>query len=317
MKILSQLALLAMVTMATLAGCKSSRQVADASEATMTDAAVEESSPGSGMEVNDSNQSLLWQISGNGLEEPSYLFGTIHLIGSDDFIFPDAWTNALNQTQHLMLEIDMDDPGMMMKMMKGSMMEDGQSLKDLVSEENYQMIKTFFKDSLNQPIAMFGKMKPMLLTSTMLTKMIKGDPVAYEMVLVEKAKELDMEVTGVETVEDQLSMVDKIPVEDQIDMLMAYVEDFPNERIRFRTMTELYVVQDLQGLYQYIVDSPEMDEAAKDLMLDQRNLNWIPVIEEQAATMPTFFAFGAGHLMGDKGVINLLREAGYTIQPMK
>lgn len=304
------LAVLAMLAVAT--GCKS-KKIASTEASAVAEASTSAAAPMS----SEDGSSLLWEISGNGLEQPSYLFGTIHLIGSEDFIFPDTWTAALDQTQHLMLELDMDDPRMMMKMMTGAMMEDGKSLKDLVSEEEYEVVKTFFKDSLNQPIAMLGKMKPMLLSSSLYPKMINGEPVAYEMVLIEKAKEREMEVTGVETVEDQLAMVDEIPMDDQIEMLMTYIEDFQAEKERFGKLIDLYVAQDVNDLYSYMMDSPEMDESAREVMLDNRNKKWIPVISEQAAAMPTFFAFGAGHLAGENGVINLLQEAGFSVKPVR
>lgn len=310
---LLKVGLTALAAFSILTGCKSSKQAGASvvsSEADIHSSSVPPI-------AQESGSSLLWEITGNELEAPSYLFGTIHLIGSDDFIFPDIWTAALDQTSHLMLELDMDDPGMMMKMMTGAMMDGGTSLKDLISEEDYHVVKTFFKDSLNQPIAMLGKMKPMLLSSSLYPKMINGKPVTYEMVLIEKAKERDMEVTGVETIEDQLAMVDGIPMEDQIEMLMTYIKEFQAEKERFDTLIDLYVAQDVDQLFAYMMDSPEMDESARELMLDNRNQKWIPVISEQAASMPTFFAFGAGHLAGDNGVINLLRQAGFTVKPVR
>ena len=52
-------------------------------------------------------------------------------------------------------------------------------------------------------------------------------------------------------------------------------------------------------------------------MLDKRNSSWIPIIEKAARTKPTFFAFGAGHLGGPNGVINLLRQRGYTVRALQ
>lgn len=305
--------LVALSLLAFVSGCKSSKSVATATVAEATEAVAQPVA----VTTAETGSSLLWEISGNGLEKPSYLFGTIHLIGSDDFIFPDMWNSAFNQTEHLMLELDMDDPGMMMKMMSGSMMENGQSLKDLVSAEDYDAIKAFFKDSLNQPIAIMGKMKPMLLTSSMYTKMINGDPVAYEMVLTEKAKEREIEVSGVEAVEDQLEMIGNISMDDQLEMLMGFIDDFDGQKSQFQDLIDTYVTQDIFALYELMTETEEMDAEMQEVMLDGRNRKWIPVIEEQAAAMPTFFAFGAGHLPGENGVISLLKAEGYTVKPVR
>lgn len=297
-----------MLLVGLLVGCKSTKNVAEAPISTSLAAALPTPADGS---------SLLWEISGNGLAKPSYLFGTIHIIGSNDFIFPASWEAALAQTKALYLEIDMSNNGEMMKMMTGGMMKDGKSLKDLVTEEEYDMVKAFFKDSVGMPIGMFDKMKPMLMMSLFYPKMIDGDPKSYEMELVSRAKKLDNSIGAVETVEDQLAMIDQIPLEDQVEMLMAYVENFPREKGRMQEMVDIYTSQDVQALYNFMMDSPEMDESSRVLMLDNRNEKWIPIIREAAAAQPTFFAFGAGHLPGDKGVINLLRQAGYTVTAVK
>lgn len=265
----------------------------------------------------EENSALLWEITGPELTESSYLFGTIHLIGSEDFIFEEAWKNAFASSEQLVLELDMDDPGMMMKMMQGSMMSDGKSIKDLVTEEEYAALEAFFRDSVQQPLAMLGRMKPMLVTSAIYPKMINGETKSYEMVLVEMAKEKEMEILGVEGIEDQLAMVDQIPLDEQVEMLMTYVEDFPAEKARFQEMTQLYVQQDIPGLYQFIRDAPEMEAEAEEIMLKARNRKWIPVMEEMMAEKPTYFAVGAGHLWGEEGVISLLRNAGYTVTPMR
>ncbi len=292
-------------------GCKSTKEVAE------TPLVTTPASTSSSLPTPTDGSSLLWEISGNGLAQPSYLFGTIHIIGSNDFIFPTSWEAAFAQTQALYLEIDMSNTRELMKMMSGGMMKDGRSLKDLVTEEEYELVKTFFKDSVGTPLGMVDKMQPMLLMSMFYGKMIDGDPKFYEMELVERAKKRELSVAGVETVEDQLAMIAQIPVEDQVEMLMTYVEDFPTEKARLQEMVDIYVSQDVEALYGFMMDSPEMDESSRVLMLDNRNEKWIPVIREAAAAKPTFFAFGAGHLPGEKGVINLLRQAGYTVTAVK
>ncbi|MDP5168680.1 MAG: TraB/GumN family protein [Bacteroidia bacterium] len=307
----SHLVIASMVVLGFMSGCKSSKKVTESPAA-----AVEAAEPVV-IPVAEEGTSLLWQISGNGLAEPSYLFGTIHLIGSHDFFFPQVWTDAFNQTKLLMLELDMDNLGVMMKMMNGSTMKDGKKIEDLVSEEEFQMIETFFTDSLGQSFGIYNKMKPMLASSAAYSKMVNGDAISYEMELVKKAKSNNMEVEGVESVDDQLAMVDQIPMEDQLEMLMAYVTDFPTERNRFKEMTDIYLTQNVEELFTFMMDSPEMDEESRAIMLDARNKKWIPVISEKAAAMPTFFAFGAGHLPGEFGVINLLRQAGYTVKPVR
>ena len=92
-------------------------------------------------------KSLLWKISGNGLKKPSYLFGTIHLTCDSSL---DANTlNALEATEQLYLELDMDDKSIQMQMMKLMMMKDGAKLSTLLSPEDFKILDEFMKKNLN------------------------------------------------------------------------------------------------------------------------------------------------------------------------
>lgn len=83
---------------------------------------------------------LLWKIEGKDLTEPSYLYGTIHIISQNDFFLTDATKQAFDESQKVVLELDMDDPQMPMQMMQYANMQDGQTLDQLLSEETYQKL---------------------------------------------------------------------------------------------------------------------------------------------------------------------------------
>jgi len=80
-----------------------------------------------------------------------------------------------------------------------------------------------------------------------------------------------------------------------------------------------YKAQDLPALMKLMRDSKFDGESSKieEELLEKRNTNWIPLIEKAAQSKATFFAFGAGHLAGDKGVITLLRQKGYTVKAVQ
>jgi uncharacterized protein YbaP (TraB family) len=106
---------------------------------------------------------LLWEIKAPGASKSSYLFGTIHLICPADFSLSDSLKSAINNTEQVAMEIDMDDPAMMATMMKTMNMKDGNTLSKLVSEEEYQRLAKFYKDSVGMSITMFEKAKPFVL----------------------------------------------------------------------------------------------------------------------------------------------------------
>jgi uncharacterized protein len=90
----------------------------------------------------------------------------------------------------------------------------------------------------------------------------------------------------------------------------------PQARQEFSKMVELYKQQNLQGLYAMTLKSEFELENQQELLLNQRNRRWIPLLEGQMAEKPTFVAVGAAHLAGEQGVIALLRKQGYTLTPI-
>lgn len=267
------------------------------------------------------NNSLLWEISGNGLEQPSYLFGTIHIIPKEDYFWTDIMNEKFNTTEMLVMEIDMENSMMMMFSMLGSVrMKKGTSLQDLLTEEEYKLVSDYFNDEMGMPISMFDRIKPMF-TSMMIAEGGQTgmeETMSYEMELMKKAQEREMKIDGLETVKYQMSMFDSIPYEDQAKMLVEAVKSDGEESDNtMDAMVELYKQQDIDGLYKLIMQEDEDMEGFEDILLITRNKNWIPKIAKMAAKKPTFFAVGAGHLPGKQGVINLLKAEGYTVTPIR
>lgn len=260
------------------------------------------------------DNSLLWKISGKGLEHPSYLFGTIHLMCPQDIKITDAMQAAIANSEQMVLELDMDEPGIMQNMMASSVMQDGTTLKSLMSDEDYQLLEKFMMDSLGMPLQAMATMKPMLLSTVVMLPVLKCQPGSYEMSLVNAAKEKDMEVHGLETVADQIAIFDAIPLEDQSDYLVKSIRKYDETAEEIRNMIRFYQDENVSGLYQMIHESMAEIEGGEDALLTDRNRKWISAIEEMATKKPTFFAVGAGHLGGPEGVIALLKKAGYKVE---
>ncbi len=269
--------------------------------------------------TTDNPKSLLWEISGNGLTTKSYLYGTIHMIEKKDFFMSDVTKDRFNRTQVLFLELDMDDPSVMMQGLMGVFMNKGVTLEDLFTEEEYKRVDDYFKENTGMGVAMFNRMKPMLVSAMVQEKSMTGEVTSYEAEFMELAKARRMEVEGLETAEFQMSMFDSIPYDQQAQMLLDAIDgkDGMNSETLFKEMIDLYKAQDVEGLSSMISEESSDIDNFEQLLLVTRNRNWIPLISEQVNDMPTFFAVGAGHLGGKEGVIALLKEAGFTMTPLK
>jgi len=263
-------------------------------------------------------KSLLYEISGNGLSKPSYVYGTIHIICKDDFIMNEATKQKFSETQQVYLELDMDDPKMMPEMMKSMYMTDGSTLKNLLSEVDYQKVSQFYKDSLKINIGTMDKMKPFVLSSMTIPKLIACPSQSYEETFVKMAKAENKEVFGLETVAEQFGALDKMGMKKQADlMLVKMIENWEEGKQTLKQMITDYKNQDVEALLEDMSKSKSSDANFQEELLVTRNKNWISKIKTISKEKPTFFAVGAGHLGGKKGVIALLRNEGFTVKAVK
>lgn len=261
------------------------------------------------------DKSMLYEISGNGLSTPSYIYGTIHIICKNDFIMTEATKQKFGTSQQVYLELDMDDPSMMSEMQKNMMMTDGSTLKTLMSETDYQKVATFFKDTLKTNIEMMGKMKPFVLAAFALPKMLSCPTQSYEEYFLKMASEQHKEILGLETIKDQFDALDKMGMKEQADlMLVQMVQHWNENKTEFGTMVGHYKSQDVDLIMEDMTKSKMSNKSFEKDLLETRNNNWIPKIAKIVAKKPTFFAVGAAHLGGEKGVIALLRKQGFTVK---
>ena len=266
---------------------------------------------------------LLWKIEGKKLAQPSYLYGTIHIIDSEDYFLPSGTLAAMDNTDKMMFEIDMNemsDMSNMMGVMMKAFMKDGLSLKDLITAADYELVNAHFQ-KMGLPLAMLERIKPMFLSAFAYGDMDpnslqSGEMKSYEMEFFEMAQSAGKPVGGLETIDFQMGLFDSIPYKAQAEMLVETIKKADTSSDEFDKMTQMYTSQQISAMVAMIGDEDEQLSEHEDLLLGMRNRNWIPVMGEQMIAQPTFFAVGAGHLAGPQGVIHLLRQAGYTVSPI-
>ena len=259
-------------------------------------------------------KSLLWKISGNGLEQDSYLFGTIHITCDANL---DANTiKALDATEQLYLELDMDDKSMQMQMMKHMMMKDGAKLSTLLNADDFKIVDEFLKKNMNMSAKMFDSFKPFIITTMLYPKMIDCPFQSVESELMKVSKEQNEEVFGLESVEDQMKVFDNISYKVQAEELLKMAKsDLSKDKKEMKKMMTIYQNKDIEGMLKMMDDSDnKITSENQEVLLNNRNKNWIPLMMKIMSEKPTFFGVGAGHLAGDEGVIKLLRKQGYKVE---
>ncbi len=265
---------------------------------------------------------LLWKISGNGLEKPSFLFGTIHMLCKDDAILSDQLKAVIKNADEVYFEVDLDNMMEMLSVMSKMKMRGDTTLKDLLTEKEYLLVKNYFESKSSLfPFSMLETYKPILAASVLEQNSFPCDNTAMmEQVIMQEAKEYGKKIKGMETMGYQVSVLDDIPYKVQAEQLVKYIADEDKtgeDNKELKEMLDAYKDQDLKKLETLINKSDIGVASYAEILLYKRNRNWIEKLKEILPGKSLLVAVGAGHLPGEKGVINLLRKAGYQVTPVE
>ena len=195
-------------------------------------------------------------------------------------------------------------------------MKDGKSLGDYLNEEEFARMNTYFKKKTGVGIENMQQLKPMALISLLMNSMFSCHPKSYEDFFAEMAGKCNKEIEGLESGDIQMGVFDSIPLDIQLSVVLNIID---HEEIASKELNELiakYKNKDIEALSELMDTSYFNFQGYEDLMLDERNINWIPIIEKAVNEGTVFIAFGAGHLAGDQGVLNLLKERGFKVTPV-
>lgn len=279
---------------------------------------VQKAAPSQKVATEDPNNSLLWEVSGKGLTTPSYLYGTMHMVCAEDTKMSEGLKSAIKKSQQVYFELDMDNMEEMMSVLKFARMTNGLKLSDLISHEDYQKLEDYFQNNKSVlPFGMMSRFKPYFITA-IISEGIMGckKKISVEQMIMTEARQYDKEVNGLETLEFQASIFDSIPYEKQAQDLVMYVDSIDKFREITLEMVEMYRKQDINNMDSLMEKSDPGMMQYMDVLLYDRNKRWAEKIPGQMFNMPTLFAVGAGHLGGEKGVINLLKKQGFTVKPL-
>lgn len=274
---------------------------------------------------------LLWKISGNGLDRPSYVIGTHHLspLSIKDSIA--SLQQVIDQTEQVYGELVMEDatnPESVMKMQQAMVLPADTTLKSLYTQAQYDTIASVVKTYLGVDLALFDKLKPAAVTTqlalALAMKSLKGfnPQEQLDTWFQTQARQAGKKVGSLETIDMQVNVLYNSQTLARQALLLhcaaTHIEQGIDQTLR---MTSAYMKQDLDGLLSIIEEkmnnscdsTPEEQEA----LIYGRNANWarqLPDIMKQSSTL---FVVGAGHLPGPKGLLKLLQNQGYRVEAMK
>jgi len=285
----------------------------------------------SAQNVKDYTGSLLWKISGNGLDKPSYILGTHHLTHVSFVDSIPGLKDVMENTQQTIGELVMtDQAAMQAKIQQSAMMPAGQTYQNLLSTDDYAKLDMGLIDVVGAGLSQLGSLKPgmisMLYTITLYTKIYpEFNPMSHEAIdsYVQRiATEKGKPVLGLETVEDQIyALFDSEPLKDQAETLACSVGQKDKAKEQLDNFNKFYKNGDLLGMYNFAFNNPDDECKASQMQQDalnkNRNNKWMLKLPGIMKDKPGFIAVGALHLPGTEGLLYQLARLGYKVEPVK
>ncbi|PTQ99298.1 hypothetical protein C8P68_102114 [Mucilaginibacter yixingensis] len=265
------------------------------------------------------NSGLLWEISGNGLKSPSYLFGTYHLAGKS---FADSLSTIkekFNTCTAVVGEILISKTDMY-KMMPAMMLR-GTTLDKLFTPQEYQQITEATKQITGSDMLRFNGLKPSALTvvymTTVAPRTISSANPALDEYFQTEGKSRKDTIIGLESLQEQIDLLLNGSMESQKKHLLKFVQKHDLYKMQMQKMYRLYEQQDIDGLSKMFYSDDDYDQDEMDALLKKRNLKWMQELPGIMSAQSTFIAVGAGHLVGEYGLVNQLKMKGYTVRAVK
>lgn len=271
---------------------------------------------------------LLWKVTYNNSGKTSYIFGTHHFAPLSLLDSIKGLDAALQNADKVYGELDMQaamDPSAMMGMQQMIMAPADSTIdKVLTTKQLADLNMAWAKYGTDQiPLNALYVLKPAglstqlaaLMSAKVLPDINVGQGIDNELQV--RARKAGKQVAGLETMEFQTNMLLGDPISKQAEDLVETIEDIDAEAGKLVRLTNAYLAQNYKDIETICAESVLKNPESAEKMIISRNNNWMKQLEPEMKNTNLLVVVGAGHLVGDKGIINQLKKAGYTVTPVK
>lgn len=263
--------------------------------------------------------SILWEVSGNGLPNSSYLLGSLKFIGEKEYVLHKEIPEKLKSVKIFAIEDEVDHHAQH-ELNKALHFPKGQSLATALSQDQYKKVVSFFTSEFKVPSKTFKKkfasLKPLALSIAMTRLSLHEGVKFYDIELLKMAKDNNLDTYSLEGIEREAQAFDAFPVEEQIKALMHSIDNFEVQKSEYKKLEAAYARGDIDKVFEYSLHPFENNEIFIEEFYFKRNQEWLPKLERMFADRQAFVTVGVSHLEGDQGLLALLKEKGYTLTPI-
>jgi uncharacterized protein YbaP (TraB family) len=269
--------------------------------------------------ASQAQQSLIWEVSGNGLTKKSYIMGTLKFIGEKEFYMPRKASDLIKESEIFAIEDEVDHHAQH-ELNTALHFPKGQSLSTVMSAEDVQKVKATFQKEFGINATEFDKkyahIKPLPL-SIIMTRLSLGEKVKfYDIELLLIAKKHDVDAYSLEPIEREAEALNAFSMEEQVKALLHSVNNFSTQKEEFKKLMADYRTANAEEIYDYTLHPLESNPRFIEEFYYKRNAEWLPKLEKMMAEDASFIALGVSHLEGEKGILKLLKAKGYILTPL-
>ena len=278
-----------------------------------------------------SQAQLLWKVSGNGLGRPSYIFGTHHMAPSTLIDQIKGMDVAINGCDIVVGEIEKDSlmaPEVQARMAQAMIAPPDSTLDKLLSPSDYAIVEKVFNkyfSTMGVKLKQMNTLKPNAISTQMQAmQAIKYFPSFNANNLIDvavqaRANEAGRPSAGLESVNEQINLLFNGPLDEQANGLVETCKQDDFFQVQSAALADAYMAQDLNKMHAVMTDATigGDSEEQMDALIYSRNRNWVDKLKVMMPERACLVCVGAGHLPGDQGLLQLLRNEGYTVEPMQ
>jgi len=269
--------------------------------------------------------SLLWKISGNGLSQPSYIFGTHHFFPYSFLDSVAGVKRAFSSAEQMVGELVMQDAtALAVEVQKAGMMPQDSTWQLLLSEDDYQFVDEQLRSIFGVGFQAFGRLKPFMVSLSYTAFLYQkkfpdfNPGASMDLWFQQQASIREMPTLGLETVQDQIDALGAASLRQQANDFVCALKNSEHSDLTLLRLNQLYRAADLTALLAMLrEDSPCPMSAEQETALnDARNERWLEKLPAIMSAKPSFVAVGLLHLVGEAGLLRGLERSGYTVEPI-
>ncbi|GCD76526.1 hypothetical protein JCM31826_00080 [Thermaurantimonas aggregans] len=264
--------------------------------------------------MNRSVTTWLYRISHAAIEKPSYLFGTMHIVCADRYQWPASMPDLLPSIETLYLETDISPDALYQSHFN---LFDMRSDETVIMDENeLEKLRTFNRYHWGYGDDELLSIHPFVLLAQLQINVFDCPTMALDQQLMYQAVSAGIRVKGLESFEEHIGTIGKVPTNEYWRQLLYCITHYKEVKNGMNALIDAYHSGDAEGIKQLFDEWAWilLPSAAERAFITDRNAHWIPVMEDAMRTGSMLFAVGAGHLLGEGGVLSLLEQKGYNVQ---